>query len=164
MAYKGSFPVSRIEIVDSNLTLFAKEPVRLFGVSSFKIQDANASGIPAISFVIDVPPSNATEVAVMLSLPSALLGNGTTVEEKDGLCPIETNSHPAPRFERCPSFDPVFVAVAASPVAIAQQAVSFSHRAEPARGRGNCACRPARAMARRCPHCRGRQPQIFPRS
>lgn len=85
MQYSGAFPVSRIEIVDNNLSYFVQHnPVRLYGVSAFKMHDPKASSVPAVSFVIDVPQSNATEVAVMLSLPAALLGDGTAVAGADG--------------------------------------------------------------------------------
>ena len=84
MEYAGAFPASRIKIVDSNFTRFVKDPVQLYGVSGFKMQDVNASSIPSISFVVAVPPSSATSVALMLSLPSELLGNGTAVIFKDG--------------------------------------------------------------------------------
>jgi hypothetical protein len=81
MSYGGAFPASRLTIVDANITSqFAmNDPLRLFGVSAFKQQDPNASSIPSISFMVDVPPSNATEAAVMLSLPAELLGSGATV-------------------------------------------------------------------------------------
>ena len=84
MEYAGAFPASRITIVDSNFTRFTTDHVHLYGISGFKMQDPNASSIPAVSFVVVVPPSSATHVALMLSLPSELLGNGTTVAAKDG--------------------------------------------------------------------------------
>ena len=84
MEYAGAFPASRITIVDSDFARFIRDPVQLYGISGFKMQDANASSIPAVSFVVSVPPSSATQVALMLSLPSELLGNGTTVAAKDG--------------------------------------------------------------------------------
>ena len=77
-----------IKIVDGDLKRFTSDftsdAVRLFGVSGFRMHDANASGVPAVSFAIDIPPSSATQAAVMLSLPTELLGNGTSVTSRNG--------------------------------------------------------------------------------
>ena len=84
MRFSGAFPATRLEFTDASLAQFAQSAVRLTGVSNFKMLDPNASNTPAISFAVDIPPSSAMEAAVMLSLPTQLLGEGTTVAAKDG--------------------------------------------------------------------------------
>eukprot|EP01047_Picozoa_sp_COSAG01_P012688 COSAG01_NODE_579_length_15238_cov_10.570183_1_plen_561_part_00 len=86
MQYFGSFPVSRLDILDRHLTqgFRMRRPLRLYGLSRFQMLDANASNVPAISFIIDIPPSNSTQAAAMFVLPAGLLGANTSVVEEDG--------------------------------------------------------------------------------
>eukprot|EP01052_Picozoa_sp_SAG31_P048652 SAG31_NODE_10278_length_1161_cov_1.645009_1_plen_100_part_10 len=51
MAYAGAFPVSRIKIKSPHLE---GSQVTLYGLSGFRLHDANASNMPAIWFAVDI--------------------------------------------------------------------------------------------------------------
>lgn len=107
MQYAGAFPVSRIELIDPQFLAAASlQTARLYGVSGFKLHDANASNVPAVWFALDLHQRpkqtemsetaeegkagnnrrrredavDGTSMAGMFSLPASLLGPGTAVQ------------------------------------------------------------------------------------
>eukprot|EP01051_Picozoa_sp_SAG22_P010005 SAG22_NODE_873_length_6721_cov_19.182395_6_plen_336_part_00 len=82
MEYAGAFPVSRLDLIDPQLSAAGGvQAARLYGVSGFKLHDANASNVPAVWFALDVQPQQRSRPKPR---PAAESENGDSEEGKVG--------------------------------------------------------------------------------